>query len=158
MIDIARAAGIALLFTTLSSLAFDFRHHLVDDDLPGSAWGQTALVDLDRDGDLDFITGQRGGEVRCYAFERGAWTMHVIGSESPSDVGGCVLDVDRDGMLDVVVGGVWYEQPAGGLGKPWPRHVFDAALDGVHDIIAADLDGDGREEIVTMSDKNDLRF
>lgn len=149
-----------LLLSSSPASGFEFRHHFVDDSLPGSAWGQTALVDLDRDGDLDFITGQRGGDIRWYAFDsKGkSWNMQVIGKESPSDVGGCVLDVNRDGRLDMVAGGAWYEQPEVATSGVWPRHVFDADLASVHDILAADLDGDGREEVVTMSDQNDLRF
>jgi uncharacterized protein (DUF2141 family) len=36
--------------------------------------------------------------------------------------------------------------------------VFDPDLKGVHDIVAADIDGDGKPEIITMSDQNDLRW
>ena len=143
-----------------SAFGFDFKHHWVDQNLPGSRWGQTALVDLDRDGDLDFITGQSGGDIRWYAFESDSstWTQHLLGKESPSDVGGIALDVDHDGRLDFVAGGAWYQQPEDLTIEPWPRHVFDPDLSAVHDIISADLNGDGRPEVVTMSDKNDLRY
>ena len=43
-----------------------FKHHFGDRELSGSTWGQTALADLDGDGDLDFITGQSGGDVVWY--------------------------------------------------------------------------------------------
>ena len=35
---------------------------------------------------------------------------------------------------------------------------FDAKLNAVHDLVAGDLDRDGHLDIVTMSDKNDLRW
>lgn len=139
--------------------SFQFRHHFVDDNLPGDRWGQTALVDIDRDGDLDFITGQSGGEIRWYEFQKPEkWVSHLLGTESPSDVGGAALDVNRDGRIDFVTGGAWFEQPKDPKTERWRRHDFDPKLRAVHDIITADLDGDGRAEIITMSDKNDVRF
>lgn len=149
--------GAALAVSTAGQLRF--RHHFVDDDLPGSGWGQTALVDIDRDGDLDFITGKSGGEIRWYEFRPGkTWAKHVLGTKSPSDVGGVALDVDRDGKVDFVAGGAWFRQPEDPRAGPWPPTVFDEKLRGVHDVIAADLDGDGRKDIITMSDQNDLRW
>ena len=139
---------------------FRFQHHFIDRDLPGASWGQTALVDVDRDGDLDFITGRTKGDIRWYEFQRPdkTWTLRLLGRNSPSDVGGYAIDVDRDGRIDFVTGGAWYQQPEDPKIEPWPRHVFDVKLDRVHDIVAADLDGDGRDEIVTLSDKSDLHY
>lgn len=37
--------------------AFRFAHHFIDRDLPGGSWGQTALVDVDRDGDQHVVGG-----------------------------------------------------------------------------------------------------
>ena len=103
---------------------FRFQHHFIDRDLPGVSWGQTALVDVDRDGDLDFITGRTKGDVRWYEFQRPdkTWTLRLLGRNYPSDVGGYAIDVDRDGRIDFVIGGAWYRrqvQPPG----IWPRHV-----------------------------------
>lgn len=153
--EISGTAGAA------ASPRFRFRHHFIDRDLPASAYGQTSLVDLDRDGDLDFITGGRDADRTVYWFQYqqpDVWKRHVLGKQHPSDVGGTAIDVDGDGWIDHVSGGVWYrnsQQP--GL-QPFQRIVFDAQLQSIHDLVAADLDGDGRREIVTMSDKNDLRW
>jgi hypothetical protein len=83
---------------------------------------------------------------------------HVIGDESPSDVGGAALDVDADGHIDFVAGGAWYRNPEKPRERPFVRHTFDPQLAAVHDIVAGDLDGDGRADVVTMSDQNDLRW
>ena len=153
------SVSFGIIFVAVNAGGFSFRHHFIDDALPGSAWGQTALVDLDRDGDLDFITGKAGGDIRWYEFTaEKTWKLHIIGKESPSEVGGAALDVDRDGRIDFVAGGAWYQQPKQPKAVPWPRHVFDAKLRAVHDIAAADLDGDGREEVIMMSDRHDLRY
>jgi len=60
-----------------------FRHHFVDSNLPGDSWGQTALVDVDGDKDLDFITGRSRGVIRWYEF-RGAdsWVRHAVTESS----------------------------------------------------------------------------
>lgn len=153
----AALAACALAISASGELRF--RHHFVDRDLPGSGWGQTALADLDGDGDLDFVTGRSGGEIRWYEFVRGeGWTVHLLGERSPSEVGGAVLDVDGDGRLDFVAGGAWYRAPPDPRAGPWQRIVFDERLGGVHDVVLADLDGDGRKDAITMSDSNDLRW
>lgn len=163
-----KQAGIALALlccvpiaqTPSSGEPFRFAHHFADANLPGAQWGQTALVDIDRDGDLDFITGRTNGNIRWYEFEQAdkPWTPHLLGKDSPSDVGGVAMDVDNDGRIDFVVGGAWYRHPDQLDDKPWQRHVFDEKLAAVHDVITADLDGDGRPEVVTLSDKSDLRY
>jgi hypothetical protein len=138
-----------------------FRHHLIDRDLPGASYGQTCLVDVDRDGDLDFITGGKGPELSIFWFEfqrPDAWRRHVLGTHHPSDVGGQALDVDGDGWFDHVTGGVWYRNTGRPREEPFERIVFDPELAAVHDLVIADLDGDGRKDVVTMSDKNNLRW
>ena len=83
--------------TQLTSGEFQFRHHFIDADLPGSQWGQTALIDVDRDGDLDFITGRTRGDIFWYEFDKEnlSWAPHLLGRDSPSDVGGITIDVER---------------------------------------------------------------
>jgi hypothetical protein len=138
-----------------------FRHHFIDRDLPGTQYGQTALADLDGDGDLDFTTGRNGDGNEIYWFEfRGPdrWTRHLLGSGHTSDVGGTTLDIDGDGRIDHVAGGHWFRNPGDPRHRPFDRIAFDEGLREVHDLIAADLDGDGRPEILTMSERNDLRW
>lgn len=149
--------GIVLAVTNCGQ--FKFRHEFVDDHLPGSGWGQTVLVDVDGDGHQDFITGQRGGDIRCYRLNKDKkWTWRVIGKKTPSEVGGVALDVDADGRVDFVAGGAWYRQPNRRGTGVWERFAFDKQQRAVHDVLAADLDGDGRKEVITMSDRNDLRY
>jgi hypothetical protein len=159
-----KALPVLFLFLVVShagAAEFAFKHHYIDRTLPGTSYGQTCLVDVDRDGDLDFITGgnAEGRSIFWFEFQKPeTWVRHLLGKDHPSDVGGMALDVDGDGWVDHVTGGVWYRN----TGKPreaaFERIVFDPELKSVHDLVAADLDGDGRPEIVTMSDKNNLRW
>ena len=137
---------------------FRFVPHVVDMSLPQGSYAQTALADLDNDGVLEYVVGRQYGDI--YWLKRHApnrWTRHLLGRSSPSDVGGCALDVDADGYVDFVAGGAWYRNSRS-PDRPFERLVFDAELTGVHDLFAADIDGDGKMDIVTMSDKNNLRW
>ena len=142
------------------SIQLNFKPHIIDTDLPKrSYYAQTALADLDNDGQLEFIMGQQYGNLYWYKYNRATqqWTRHLLGKKSPSDVGACAIDVDGDGWIDFVTGGAWY-QNSRDPNKPFTRHVFDRRLKAVHDLVAADIDGDGQLEILTMSDKNNLRW
>jgi hypothetical protein len=137
--------------------SFRYEHEFIDLTLSGIDWAQTAAADLDNDGRPEFVLGQRLGNIYWYDWLAGKWTRHLLGIESPSDVGGAAHDVDGDGWIDFIAGGAWYRnmrEP----GRPFERFVFDPELAGAHDIVIADIDGDGLKEVLTMSDRNNLRF
>lgn len=155
------AQGLSLVSPAQTPSPFRFAHHYVDRELPGDSWGQTALVDVDQDGKLDFITGKNGGQILWYRYGGpDQWTRHTLGDKSPSDVGGAALDVDRNGLVDFVTGGAWYRHgsPTATEPHPFERLEFDPRLKSVHDVVAADLNQDGRPDILTLSDKNNLRW
>jgi hypothetical protein len=155
-----------LLFATMLTTyagELKFTHHFVSQTLPQNDrlqgdYGLTALVDIDKDGDLDFVLGGRQpAPDRLYWFEfQGAdrWVQHEVGTGYLSDVGLAALDVDGDGWLDLVCSGVWYRNPGNPREGKWERVEFAKNAAGAHDIIAADMDGDGRSDVVMMSDSH----
>ncbi len=152
---VAWAAGVA------AAADLQFRLHFIDRTLPVSNtsvgdYGLTALVDLDRDGDLDFVLGGRPSRPsRLYWYEFQAadrWVRREVGTDYLSDVGLAALDVDRDGWPDLVCSGVWYRNP-GQAGQTFERIVFDETAAGAHDVLIADLDGDDKSDVVLMGDE-----
>ena len=73
-----------------------------------------------------------------------------------SDCGLDTADVDRDGRIDIVSSAVWYRNPGVIDGKRlFERYVYDKELAaianaGAHDVMAADLDGNGRLSVITQ--------
>src|SRR5262245_34112830 len=96
-------SGIAV--STLIGGELNFRVHEIGQP-GGNNFGQTSAVDVDRDGDLDFVCGRQFGDV--FWFENpgaaGRWPQHLIGSQAKTDVGGVAFDVDGDGWVDQVSG------------------------------------------------------
>ncbi|MBN2293377.1 MAG: VCBS repeat-containing protein, partial [Pirellulales bacterium] len=105
------------------------------------------------------ITGRSGGEILWYRMETpDRWFRHQLGEQSPSEVGGATLDVDGDGWTDFVAGGAWYRNTGRPRTELFERIVFCKDLSHVHDVIVADVDGDRQPDVLTMSDKNNLRW
>ena len=155
-------AAAAMSLHSAIAADFKFQHHFITRELPiserGSGdYGLTALVDLDRDGDLDFVLGGRGSRPsQLYWFEfqtPNRWVQHTVGTNYLSDVGLAPLDVDRDGWTDLVCSGVWYRN----TGKPretsFERFAFDENAAGAHDILIADIHGDSKPDVVLMGDE-----
>jgi hypothetical protein len=137
-----------------------FTHHYISRELPLNSgagdYGLTALVDLDKDGDLDFVLGGRQpSPSRLYWFEYEGpdqWIEHLAGTNYFSDVGLAPLDVDGDGWTDLVCSGVWYRNSGKPKNEPFTRHLFAEKSEGAHDILVADIDANGKNDIVMMGD------
>ena len=90
--------------TTTATLRFEF-HKIAE---IGQSMGQTSLVDIDKDGDLDWVVGER---TRTWWFEYVSpdeWIQHDLGKGIRTDVGGCAFDIDGDGWIDQFCGTGWY--------------------------------------------------
>ena len=127
-----------------------FAYHEID--TIGNRMGQTSLVDVDRDGDLDWIAGCNQGDVWWFEYQGpDNWIRHKIGSDAGTEVGGTAFDVDGDGWVDQVSGSTWFRNPGTPRQKEFTRYSI-GAIGRSHDNVAADVDGDGKLDLVSMSD------
>ena len=131
------------------------------DPVPGSGreTGSTAVGDIDGDGRQEVVIGAVG-ELLWYrpsTFEKG-----IVG-RGHFHCGVALEDIDRDGVKEIfaghsIPGERWvlsYYKPGKTLNEPFTEHVIDPLIDpnggGPHDVIVADIDGDGKNEIVANS-------
>jgi hypothetical protein len=134
-----------------------FKHHVVADPLPGTAWGTGGftLADFDQDGDLDVTIQCRSDDDKVYWYEnRGPdnWIQHFVGTGREYQLGATSVDVNRDGNVDLVMGHVWFQNPGDLQKEPdreWEAHHYNGdMLHENHDIVTADINQDGTLEIV----------
>jgi hypothetical protein len=125
-----------------------FDHVVVDEHGPRDPWAKF-IADIDGNGFDDIVIGGRNGPLVWYAYPD--WNKAVIAQGGYKTVDGQAGDVDGDGDLDIVMGGlIWYENPRHGATVPqklWKAH--KVADHPTHDVELGDLDGDGRLDIVT---------
>jgi hypothetical protein len=132
-----------------------FEMHTIDKI--GTQLGQTALVDVDGDGDLDYICGQAdraGGEIWWWEYQApDRWVRHLLGKGN-TDVGGAAFDVNGDGFVDFLSGSRLLINT--GRPRSEPFRAYDVGTIYSHDTAFADINGDGRINAIANSDRTGL--
>ncbi|MHC4629149.1 MAG: FG-GAP repeat domain-containing protein, partial [Planctomycetota bacterium] len=111
------------------------------------------LGDLDDDGDLDIVTRDQsefghkaGNRIHLWRQERGdRWTERVI--DCPHGEAIALGDIDTDGDLDIVIGGIWFENTRDIVNGPWEAHEFGTWHPSAT-VQVADINGDLRQDVV----------
>jgi hypothetical protein len=153
-----------------------WREHLIDDEalggLPLRGGDGLASADLDGDGHLDVVSvyesddrydGVPEGQIRI-AFgsaDPGRWTLVTLadGPEAGAAEDVAIGDVNGDGRPDIVAACelahlIYFENPGReARTAKWPRLIPSKARDrgSFIRVFLADLDGDGRPEVVTAN-------
>ncbi|MGV8095010.1 MAG: FG-GAP repeat domain-containing protein [Mangrovibacterium sp.] len=136
--------------------SFQFEYHEIGKHGKNSI-GQTSLVDVDNDGDLDWVYGIHG-TMFWFEFQGpDKWIHHKIGEGAKTDVGGCPIDLNKDGWIDFVAGTGWYENTGNPKSETFIVHSEIGTIS-CHDNIAVDIDRDSILDIVANSNDEDHPF
>ena len=84
------------------------------------------------------------------------WERHTIGY-GELEAGGLLIDITGNGLLDIVAGEqgngknlYWWEN-TGDYSKPWKRRLITDSFTRYHDQTVGDVDGDGKDELLFLS-------
>ncbi len=126
----------------------------------GTQQTSATVFDIDGDGVNDFVITERTAAPAVVWYKRTAtgWERRVI-EPGPLHIeaGATFGDVDGDGDLDFIAAGDyksnevwWWENPRPNAGREgWVRHTIKrSGRPKHHDTLFADVDGDGRNELV----------
>jgi len=112
--------------------------------------------DINGDGRGDFILNNGWLEAPVNPYKN-PWTFHPGLNLGTSSIPIIVADVNKDGLNDLIVGQAhdygldWYEQKKDKNSKKisWVKHAIDPYNSQFHAMQWIDIDGDGKEELVT---------
>lgn len=125
--------------------------HEVSKEVAGHGLG---AGDINGDGRVDLVVPKGWLEQPAQADEK--WIFHADFDLGSASIPILIHDVDGDGDSDLIYGAAhnyglyWMEQTGGTAeGKSWIRHEMDKSWSQPHFLLLADLDRDGKKELIT---------
>ncbi|HEY3397507.1 MAG TPA: VCBS repeat-containing protein [Armatimonadota bacterium] len=130
----------------------EFTEHVIWEGPQGHGLGFGDVTGNGR-GDFIFTHGWLEAPADPWA---GEWVFHPEFNLGSGSVPVLVVDVNGDGLNDLICGQAhaygldWWEQGRDAAGnRTWTQHHIDPCNSQYHDLIWADIDGDGQPELIT---------
>jgi hypothetical protein len=158
----ARKPGRSLIWFEHIDQAPWFRQHVLGPENIGVSHGN-GIGDINGDGRNDVVTTSGWFEAPPRPTEE-PWNWHPDYQFSAYGAGGrpggaglpiLVTDANGDGLADIIIGSdhgyglAWYEQKVEGGKRSFVQHWIETEFPTFHTMALADLDGDGRPELIT---------
>jgi hypothetical protein len=122
-----------------------------------------AVGDIDGDGDADIAEATAAGVLQWSENTTGtgsAWTVQAIATGFGDVVDLALIDVDRDGTLDLVAASLdlgdvaWWSNNVGD-GSSWTKVSIDISFLGANSVAFGDMNGDGTVDILSAASSED---
>lgn len=177
LVGTAREAPLVVWYENTGNPAqTGWKKHVIDDQSVHPIHGE--VVDMDGDGDMDvlmafgmgFSGNAKSEQVAWYENDgtpsNGGWKKHIIRQGLVGVFEAVTADFDGDKDLDVVAtlwngSGqvVWFENSGNPTGR-WTMHLIKDKWRRANQVITADLDGDGKLDIVAGAERgsNEVRW
>lgn len=158
----ARKPGRGLIWFEHLDQAPWFREHKLGPENVGVSHG-SGIGDINGDGRMDVVTTSGWFEAPPKPTEQ-AWIWHPDYQFSAYGANGrpggaglpiLVTDANGDGLNDILIGSDhgyglgWYEQKMAGGKRSFELHWIETEYPTFHTMALADLDGDGKDELIT---------
>jgi hypothetical protein len=173
----ARVAGVVVWYRNPGDPRTQpWEKYVIDDNAPWATHGHPE--DIDADGDLDVVIASgtaaaddRPGQLVWYQndgtpSDGKPWNKHVICSAFDQGFEAVAADLDGDGQMEVVAttafspGALYWFKHDGAPWGTWTKRVLKHGWVMANQVLIADLDGDGRPDIIAEAERgsNELRW